>query len=53
MGITNIFQFLAIFTILPQNANIGPIYIGSRSAAVHNFHAFIKKWTIDAIFRWL
>ena len=63
---TNIFQFLSIiaqnfYYFPPQKSNFGPIqldiiaYIVSK-AMNYNYakvHAFIKKLTIDVIFRWL
>ena len=64
---TDIFPFLAIFwqiffyNFTPKMAIFGPIqlciianivcYIINYQYA--NFHAFIKKFTIDVIFRWL
>ena len=66
MDTTNIFQFLSIFAqnfyyFPPQKSNFGPIqlvimaYIVSKSMNYNypKFHAFIKKLTIDVIFRWL
>ena len=66
MDTTNIFQFLSIlhiiFTIFPpKKSNFGPIqlaiiaYIVSKAMnyTYAKFHAFIKKLTIDAVFRWL
>ena len=66
MDTTNIFQFLSIFAqnfynFSPQKSNFRPIqldiiaYIVSK-AINYNYakcHAFIKKLTIDVIFRWL
>ena len=66
MDTTKIFQFLSIFArnfyyFSPKKSNFGPIqldilaYIVSR-AMNYNYakcHAFIKKLTIDVIFRWL
>ena len=66
MDTTNIFQFLSIFAqnfyyFSPQKSNFGPFqfdiiaYIVSK-AMNYNFakcNAFIKKLTIDVIFRWL
>ena len=50
-----------MFTILPKKSNCGPIqleiiaYIVSKAMNYNcaNFHAFIKKLTIDVIFRLL
>ena len=64
MDTTNIFQFLSIFEqnfyyFPPKRSNFGPnqldmiAYIVSK-AMIYNFaklHAFIKKLTIDVIFR--
>ena len=67
MDTTNIFQFLSIlahniyyFPPPQKKSNFGPFqldiipYIVSK-AMNYNFifHAFIKKFTIDVIFRWL
>ena len=66
MNTTNIFQFLSIFAhnfyyFSPKKSNFGDIqldmiaYIVSKAMS-YNFakcHAFIKKLTIDVIFRWL
>ena len=67
MDTTNIFQFLSIFAqifllfLLPQKSNFGPFQLDIIAYIVSNainynfakFHAFIKKITIDVIFRWL
>ena len=66
MGTTNIFHFLTIFSqnfyyFTPQKSNFGPFqldtiaYIVSKAMNYNfaKFHAFIKKLTIDVIFRWL
>ena len=66
MDTTKIFQFLSIFAqnfyyLSPKRSNFGPIqldiiaYIVSRAMNYNyaKFHAFIKKLTIDVIFRWL
>ena len=65
MDTTNIFQFLSIyaqnFYYLPPKKKFGPIqldiiaYIVSKAMNYNyaKFHAFIKKLTIDVIFRWL
>ena len=66
MDTTNIFPFLSIFAhnfyyFSPQKSNFGPIqldiiaYIVSKAMNYDyaKFHAFIKKLTIDVIFRWL
>ena len=66
MDTTNIFQFLSIFVqnfyyFPPKKSNFGPIqldiiaYIVSKAMNYNyaKFHAFIKKLTIDVIFRWL
>ena len=66
MDTTNIFQFLSIFAqnfyyFPPKISNFGPIqldiiaYIVSKALnyTYAKFHAFIKKLTIDVIFRWL
>ena len=67
MDTTNIFQFLSIFAQTfyyspPQKkTNFGPIQlyiiVNIVSKAMNyifaKFHAFIKKLTIDVIFRWL
>ena len=65
MDATNIFQFLSIFAqnfyYPPPNQHFGPIqldiiaYIVSKAMNFNyaKFHAFIKKLTIDVIFRWL
>ena len=66
MDTTNIFQFLSIFAqnfllFSPQKSYSGPIqldiiaYIVSKAMnyTFAKFHAFIKRLTIDAIFRWL
>ena len=63
---TNIFQFLSIFAhnfyfFPPKKSNFGPIQHDTIADIVskgmnYNYaksHAFIKKWTIDVIFRWL
>ena len=60
------FQFLSIFAqnfyyFSPKKSNYGPIqldiiaYIINRAMNYNyaKFHAFIKKLTIDVIFRWL
>ena len=66
MDTTKFFQFLSIFAqnfycFSPKKSNFGPIqldiiaYIVSRATNYNyaKFHAFIKKLTIDVIFRWL
>ena len=66
MDTTNIFPFLSIFAQIfllfsPKKSNLGPIqldiiaYIVSKAMNYNyaKFHAFIKKITIDVIFRWL
>ena len=66
MDTTKNFQFLSVFAqnfyyFSPQKSNFGPIqldiiaYIVSRAMNYNyaKFHAFIKKLTIDVIFRWL
>ena len=66
MDTTNIFQFLSIcaqnfYYFPPQKTNFGPFQLDIiayivRTAMNYNFakfHAFIKKLTIDVIFRWL
>ena len=66
MDTTNIFQFLSIFAqnfyyFFPQKSNFGPFqldiiaYIVSKAMDYNfeKFQAFIKKLTIDVIFRWL
>ena len=66
MDTTNIFPFLSIFAQIfllfsPKKSNFGPIQLdiiaGIVSKAMNynyaKFHAFIKKLTIDVIFRWL
>ena len=66
MDTTNIFQFLSIFAqnfyYFPiKNQNFGPIqldiiaYIVSKAMnySYAKIYAFIKKLTIDVIFRWL
>ena len=66
MDTTNIFQFLSIFAqnfyyFPPQKSHFGPIqldiiaYIVSKAMNYNyaKFHVFIKKLTIDVIFRWL
>ena len=67
MDTTKFFQFLSIFAQNfyyfppPQKSNFGPIqldiiaYIVSRAMNYNyaKFHAFIKKLTIDVIFRCL
>ena len=66
MDTTNIFQFLSIFAhnfllFPPPKSNFGHIqldiiaYIVSKAMNYNyaKFHAFIKKLTIDVIFRWL
>ena len=66
MDTTNIVQFLSIFAqnfyvFPPKNQNFGPIQhdiianIVSKAMNYNyaNFHAFIKKLTIDVIFCWL
>ena len=66
MDTTKIFQFLSIFAqnfyyFSPKKSNFGPIqldiiaYIVSRAINYNyaKFHSFIKKLTIDVIFRWL
>ena len=66
MDTTNIFQFLSIFAqnfyyFFPQKSNFWPFqldiiaYIVSKAMNYNfaKFHAFIKKVTIDVIFRWL
>ena len=63
---TNIFQFLSIFAqnfyyFPPHKSNFGPIQLDIIASIVSKamnynyakFHAFIKKLTIDVIFRWL
>ena len=65
MDTTNIFPFLSIFAqnfyFPPPKSNFGPFqldiiaYIVSK-AMIYDYakcHAFIKKLTIDVIFRWL
>ena len=66
MDTANIFQFLSIFaqnfyySPPPKNLNFGTIqldiiaYIVSKAMNYNyaKFHAFIKKLTIDVIFRW-
>ena len=62
---TNIFQFFSIFAHIfyyfpPKKSNFGPIQfhiIADIVSKVMNynyakFHDFIKKFTIDVIFRW-
>ena len=64
MDTTNIFPFLSIFApnfyyFPPKKSNFGPIqldiivYIDSKAMNYDyaKFHAFIKKLTIDVIFR--
>ena len=66
MDTTNIFPFLSIFEqkfnyFSPKKSNFGPIQLDIIAYIVSNamnydyttFHAFIKKLTIDVIFRWL
>ena len=66
MDTTNIFPFLAIFSIrfllfYPKMAHCGSIQLGIIANIVSyniNYHnvkvnAFIRKWKIDVIFRWL
>ena len=66
MDTTNIVKFLSIFTknfyyFSPKKSNFGPIQLDIIADIVSNamdynfakFHAFIKKLTIDVIFRWL
>ena len=66
MDTTNIFRFLAIFSIEfllfnPKIANFGFIQLGIIAniiSYIMNYHyakchAFIRKWTIDVIFHWL
>ena len=66
MDITNIFQFLLIFSqnfyyFPPKKSNFGPIQFDIIADIVSKamnynfakFHAFIKKLTIDVISRWL
>ena len=66
MDTTNIFQFLSIFAqnffyFPPKNSNFGPIQLDIIAYIVNKamnynyakFHAFIKKLTIDVIFRGL
>ena len=66
MDTINIFQFLSIFAqnfycFSPKKSNFGPFqldiiaHIVSKAMNYNNakFHAFIKKITIDVIFRWL
>ena len=66
MGTTNIFQFLSIFAqkfyyFPPKKSNFGPFqlyiiaYIVCKAMNYNftKFHVFIKKLTIDVIFRWL
>ena len=63
---TNIFQFLLIFAhnfyyFCPKISNFGPIQLDIIADIVSKvmnynyakFYAFIKKLTIDVIFRWL
>ena len=64
MDTTNIFQFLSIFAhnfyyFPPQKSHFGPFQLDIIAFIVSNamnynfskFHAFIKKLTIDVIFR--
>ena len=66
MDTTNIFQFLSIFAqnfyyFPPKKSNFGLIQLDIIAYIVikavnYNYakcHAFIKKFTIDVIFRWL
>ena len=66
MDTTNIFQFFSIFAqnfhyFPPIKSNFGPIQLDIIACIVskalnYNYakcHAFIKKLTIDVIFRWL
>ena len=58
MDTTNIFQFLSIFAqnfyyFSPKKSNFGPIVSKAMNYTYAKFHAFIKKLTIDAVFRWL
>ena len=66
MDITNIFQFLSIFAqnfyyFPPKKSNFGPFQLDIIANIVSKamnynfakFYAFIKKFTIDVIFRWL
>ena len=66
MDTTKIFKFLSIFAqnfyyFSPKKSHFGPIqldiiaYVVSRAMNYNyaKFHAFIKKFTIDVIFRWL
>ena len=66
MDTTNIFQFLSIFAqnfyyFYPKKTNFGPFQLDIIAYTVSKamnynfakFHAFIKKLTIDVIFRWL
>ena len=66
MDTTNIFQFLLIFAhnfyyFPSKKSNFGPfqldilayIVIKAMNYDFAKFHAFIKKLTIDVIFRWL
>ena len=66
MDTTNIFHFLSIFAhnfyyFPPKKSNFGHIqldiiaYVVSKAMNYNyaKFHAFIKKLTIDVIFRWL
>ena len=66
MDTTNLFQFLSIFAqnfyyFSPKKSNFVPFqldiiaYIVSKAMNYNfaKFHAFIKKLTIDVIFRWL
>ena len=66
MDTTNIFQFLAIFSIeflllYQKIVNFGSIQLGIIANILSwimnyhyaKFHAFIRKWTNDVIFNWL
>ena len=66
MDTTNIFQFLSIFAqnfyyFPSKKSNFEPFQLGIIAYVVSKamnynfakFHAFIKKLTIDVIFRWL
>ena len=66
MDTKNIFQFLSIFAqnfyyFPPKKSNFGPILIDIIAYVVSKamnydyakIHAFIKKFTIGVIFRWL
>ena len=59
---SNFSRFLhIIFIFFPKKSNFGPIQLDTIAGIVSKtmnynyakFHAFIKKLTIDVIFRWL